>query len=90
VVYHQDNWRGVGKKSLPRRRMMLCLVRTKGCRRCGGDLSLECDIYGIYATCIQCGATWSKTEMVVPTAPKAPENMKTDKAKTLSGDSRQR
>ena len=37
---------------------MLCLVRIKACKRCGGDVSLECDIYGVYAECIQCGATW--------------------------------
>ena len=43
---------------------MLCLVKIKGCRRCGGDLSLECDIYGIYAVCIQCGANWSEAEMM--------------------------
>ena len=37
---------------------MLTLVRMKACKRCGGDVSLECDIYGVYAECIQCGATW--------------------------------
>ena len=39
---------------------MLCLVRIKACERCGGDVSLECDIYGVYAECIQCGATWQQ------------------------------
>lgn len=39
---------------------MLCLVRMKSCQRCGGDVSLECDIYGVYAECIQCGATWQQ------------------------------
>ena len=43
---------------------MLCLIRTKACQRCGGDLSLECDIYGVYAQCIQCGATLSKRVML--------------------------
>ncbi len=42
---------------------MLCLVRTKSCKRCGGDLSLECDRYGTYLECIQCGATWSEQEL---------------------------
>ena len=37
---------------------MLCLVRIKACKRCGGDVSLECDVYGVYGECIQCGATW--------------------------------
>ena len=35
---------------------MHCLVQTKACKRCGGDLSLERDHYGIYMQCIQCGA----------------------------------
>jgi hypothetical protein len=64
---------------------MLCLIKTKGCRRCGGDLSLECDIYGVYATCIQCGATWSRTEMVVQAAPPTTVNSKTEKTGTLVG-----
>ena len=42
---------------------MLCVVRSKACKRCGGDLSLECDIYGVYIQCIQCGATWTKQEL---------------------------
>jgi hypothetical protein len=42
---------------------MLCVIKPKGCKRCGGDLSLECDIYGVYAECIQCGANWNETEI---------------------------
>ena len=42
---------------------MLCIVRPKACKRCGGDLSLECDIYGVYIECIQCGATWNKNDL---------------------------
>lgn len=38
---------------------MLCVVRSKACKRCGGDLSLECDVYGVYIECIQCGANWN-------------------------------
>lgn len=41
---------------------MLCLVRTKSCKRCGGDLSLESDRYGTYFECIQCGATSNEQE----------------------------
>lgn len=37
---------------------MLCLIRIKACKRCKGDVSLECDVHGVYAECIQCGATW--------------------------------
>ena len=42
---------------------MLTLVRAKACKRCGGDLSIECDIYGVYIECIQCGATWNKNDL---------------------------
>ncbi|MFC1945754.1 hypothetical protein ACFLW1_00985 [Chloroflexota bacterium] len=34
---------------------MYCLVKTKSCRRCGGDMSLEADHDGRYLECIQCG-----------------------------------
>ncbi len=42
---------------------MLSLIRKKACKRCGGDLSIECDIYGVYIECIQCGATYSKEDL---------------------------
>jgi hypothetical protein len=45
------------------RRKMLSLVRAKSCKRCGGDLSIECDVYGVYIECIQCGATWSQKDL---------------------------
>ncbi|MDO8569142.1 MAG: hypothetical protein Q7R57_10600 [Dehalococcoidales bacterium] len=41
---------------------MIRLLRTKGCKRCGGNLSLERDEYGAYVTCIQCGAVWNEVE----------------------------
>jgi hypothetical protein len=34
---------------------MFRLIKTKGCQRCGGDLFLEQDEYGVYISCIQCG-----------------------------------
>lgn len=43
---------------------MLCLVRTKACKRCGGDLSLESDKYGTYLECIQCGAVYNQPDPV--------------------------
>ena len=43
---------------------MLCLVKTKACKRCGGDLSLERDRYGTYLECIQCGASWSESDLI--------------------------
>lgn len=48
------------------RRKMLCVIRSKACKRCGGDLSLECDIYGVYIECIQCGATWHQKDLAPP------------------------
>ena len=42
---------------------MLTLIRRKSCRRCGGDLSIECDIYGVFIECIQCGATYNKNDL---------------------------
>jgi hypothetical protein len=42
---------------------MLSLIKRKACKRCGGDLSIECDIYGVFIECIQCGATYNKNEL---------------------------
>jgi hypothetical protein len=48
---------------------MLSLIRAKACKRCGGDLSIECDIYGVYIECIQCGATWNQNDLkLMPSA----------------------
>ena len=69
---------------------MLCLVRTKACKRCGGDLSLECDIYGVYAECIQCGATWSKKDMMLPTTQKPEKKPKAESAKSTATTINQR
>jgi hypothetical protein len=65
---------------------MLCLVRPKACKRCGGDLSLECDVYGVYVQCIQCGANWSGKDMISVHAEatgKDNEPAKIEKAKRL-------
>jgi len=59
---------------------MLCLVRSKACKRCGGDLSIECDIYGVYIECIQCGATWNKDDLKL-TAARDAETLKAVAAK---------
>jgi len=42
---------------------MLFLIRTKACKRCGGDLSMESDQYGSYLECIQCGAVWNLQDL---------------------------
>jgi hypothetical protein len=52
---------------------MLSLVRRKSCKRCGGDLSVECDVYGVFIECIQCGATYSKNDLKMA-AMNSPEN----------------
>jgi hypothetical protein len=64
-----------------RRRTMLCLVRIKGCKRCGGDLSIECDVYGVYAECIQCGANWFRKDLTLETIRENVRNAKTETAK---------
>ena len=43
---------------------MLGVIRAKACKKCGGDLSLECDIYGVYIQCIQCGANFTKEDLL--------------------------
>jgi hypothetical protein len=48
------------------RRNMLHLIRARSCKKCGGDLSLECDVYGVYIQCIQCGANWNKVDLPPP------------------------
>jgi len=63
---------------------MLCLIRAKACKRCGGDLSLECDIYGVYIQCIQCGANWTKEDLLPPSAQDAVKSVPAEKIKTLT------
>jgi hypothetical protein len=69
------------EKAPVRRRTMLCLVRIKGCKRCGGDLSIECDVYGVYAECIQCGANWFRKDLTLETIRENVRNAKTETAK---------
>ena len=52
---------------------MFCHIRTKACKRCGGDLSLERDKYGTYVECIQCGAIWNELDLMRPNAKVAGE-----------------
>ena len=42
---------------------MLGVIKARACKKCGGDLSLECDIYGVYIQCIQCGANWNEKDI---------------------------
>ncbi|MHB8105484.1 MAG: hypothetical protein ACYDG5_08110 [Dehalococcoidales bacterium] len=63
---------------------MLCIVRAKACKRCGGDLSIECDIYGVFIECIQCGATFSKTDLKLADFQKSGNNFSSPTVKPLS------
>ena len=60
----------IGGKCRCRRRVMFSLVRTKACKRCGGDLSLEQDKYGTYVECIQCGAVLSEADLELADKPR--------------------
>ncbi|MBN1162026.1 MAG: hypothetical protein JXA17_08770 [Dehalococcoidales bacterium] len=66
------------------RSKMLCLVRAKACKRCGGDLSIECDVYGVYIECIQCGATWTKNDLKYIPSQKNEPKLKTEDTKPLT------
>ncbi len=37
-------------------------ISLKACRRCGGDLHHDVDIYGRYLTCLQCGYSLDQSE----------------------------
>ncbi len=65
---------------------MLCLVRTKACKRCHGDLSIERDSDGIYLECIQCGATWSEADLARPVPPRIAKPQQTvEKTRVTAG-----
>jgi hypothetical protein len=68
---------------------VLSVIRPKGCKRCGGDLSLECDIYGVYIQCIQCGANWNENEVKL-TAQDADKILKVVRARPAAIAARQK
>lgn len=39
---------------------MLYIVKSKRCKRCGGDLILERDSDEVYVSCLQCGAVYAR------------------------------
>jgi len=49
---------------------MLYVVKIKGCKRCGGDLFLERDSEGVYISCLQCGAIYTRHYEQVSKNPK--------------------
>ena len=63
---------------------MLTLIRAKACKRCGGDLSIECDIYGVYIECIQCGANWNRTDIKLTDIQAAVSALKATKAAQMA------
>ena len=42
---------------------MIGLAKIKACRRCGGDLFIEKDSFGVYLECLQCGASWNQPDL---------------------------
>jgi hypothetical protein len=44
---------------------------------------VECDIYGVYALCIQCGANWSKEDLIAMATKDYKNCSKSAKAKQL-------
>jgi hypothetical protein len=66
---------------------MLSLIRRKACKRCGGDLSVECDVYGVYIECIQCGATWNKDDLKLAMAQQNSNSDKVAAVKPLAATS---
>ncbi|MGD0795176.1 MAG: hypothetical protein ABR958_06285 [Dehalococcoidales bacterium] len=63
---------------------MLCLIRSKACKKCGGDLSLECDVYGVYIQCIQCGANWNKEDLLTPAVKNSENSLKAVKVSDMT------
>ena len=63
---------------------MLSLIRRKACKRCGGDLSVECDVYGVYIESIQCGATWTKEDLRLATLQQNINGVRTATEKPLA------
>ncbi len=66
---------------------MLCIIQPKACKRCGGDLSIECDVYGVYIECIQCGATWSRNDIKLSDIRQAVKNNNMTAGKSLTTSS---
>jgi hypothetical protein len=66
------------------RSKMLSIIQVKACKRCGGDLSIESDIYGIFIECIQCGATYSKKDLQLMNSQKNSPNTKAETPKPLA------
>ena len=67
---------------------MHCIIRAKACKRCGGDLSLECDIYGVYIQCIQCGANWTREDLSQHIAESIEKHARTVKARAAVANGR--
>jgi len=63
---------------------MLHIVRAKACKRCGGNLSIECDIYGVYIQCIQCSATWNREDVAIVSSHNSSKIVKKVKAQPLA------
>jgi hypothetical protein len=67
-----------------KRRNMLYLIRSRACKKCGGDLSVESDIYGVYVQCIQCGANWSKADILALSTPNTVKSQPAEKVAQMA------
>jgi len=65
---------------------MFCRIRTKACKRCGGDLSFERDKYGTYFECIQCGAISNELELIYPSTQAMGERHQRKLTATVTSD----
>ncbi|MFC1970881.1 hypothetical protein ACFLV0_02965 [Chloroflexota bacterium] len=72
----------LGIEISPKQEQKIDTLEKESIQVAGETLSLECDTYGVYAQCIQCGATWSKHDMMTTTQ-KAENHPKAEEAKSL-------
>ena len=60
---------------------MFCIIWSKGCKRCRGDLSLERDEDGFYVACIQCSAVDIELTKVAQLRTATPAKSKSEERK---------
>jgi len=64
---------------------MLATVKAGACRRCGGRLFRERDVFGDTLSCIQCGATYTVPAIVAQPATKKPVVVSPQKVPVAAG-----
>ena len=63
---------------------MFYRIRTRACKKCGGDLAMERDRYGTYIACIQCGAVCTDIDLAHPARRILDEHKKATQPKSLA------